>query len=528
MHPDVRAAATANLAKWEELRAKAHAGHGAKDAKGGGDGKDVKATMALAGPVATAPGAKPLAQYGLWQVPTQTTAASPPLPPGVTLPTAADIRKIAGQVPDAADVTLSNSVRTHLATAAQKMSSGDQTGALHSLRAAQASIRAAHQADLAAGAPSVAAVFDTTVPPAEVSSARSEMLASRDKAQQWRGLEHQVAVHVDTLRRAHFHGQYGGLAEARFAREGTSMTCLDKVLRLAAGDDSDDGDPPDTGASAGMIYLAVPPSLVPAGLTIPRPHVTVVYLGPDISDTDFQAACERARAAAKATPPVHGVIGGLGLFPASSSSDGTTVAYAQVHADGIYHLRQLLADLSASAHPFQPHFTLAKLQPGEDPPAPLTSAKVCFSQLFVARGDQVCAFALTGQHSAHGGLAASDSALGKVLALAGAPSPGQGNYLSTLRSAMSPPPPYSGLLNTAASQQELAGASYQDQQFIASHLERAQGAIRDGRHGDAIDHLAAVRDHAAACGVSGTGPSSIPGVMRKHITGIQQDIRNRG
>jgi len=166
--------------------------------------------------------------------------------------------------------------------------------------------------------------------------------------------------------------------------------------RFTAGDN-------EVSSDQGMIYLDIPPNLLPAGYPPGGvPHLTVVYLG-HITPQQFDAACERAKAAAKSLPVLHGSMGGLGFFEPSLSSEGRRVAYAPVHVDGVWQLRSMLSDLAApEAHPFSPHVTLALLGPDDEPPPPVTTAHLCFRQLMVRRGDQSRAFAFTGHHGGHG------------------------------------------------------------------------------------------------------------------------------
>lgn len=262
VHGDVRAAASANLAKWEELRAHAHASHALKRVTGKrkDDSGDTATTATEGGialaVVATAPGAKPLEQYGLNQHPPQTTAG-PALPPKQPLPKASDVAGLEGQVPPGGDVLLANSVRTHIRTAAMKLSRNDPQGALHSLRAVQAAILAAHKADNAAegSAPYVANVF-ARVPSAEQSSATTAMRLGTQRVLAWRGLETKVAGHIDTIRRHYFHGMYGnGQADHNlgFARE-DNVSALDRVL-LAVPSAHDVSEPVATGSSMETPYL---------------------------------------------------------------------------------------------------------------------------------------------------------------------------------------------------------------------------------------------------------------------------------
>lgn len=230
-HPDVRAAAQRNIAEWEKDKSDAHAQSRQRDSK------RVKATVELAQPAATAPGAAPVGPApGLYERPSQTVSPSPPLPPGAKLPTAAEIRKLIGQIPQCSDASLSASARNHLDAAAMKLSKDDPLAALHVLRAAQSDIYAAHKADLGALGPAAntANVFARTVPPGERSSANTAMLRGRDQESRWRTLELAVATAIDQIRRRHFHGMYGGSPLARFSQE-DGMSALGKVLRLAGG-----------------------------------------------------------------------------------------------------------------------------------------------------------------------------------------------------------------------------------------------------------------------------------------------------
>jgi 2'-5' RNA ligase len=148
---------------------------------------------------------------------------------------------------------------------------------------------------------------------------------------------------------------------------------------------------------SGMISLDVPDGLiepVPGG--VDDFHVTVVYLGPDVDDEAFAAACDRAQAAAAAMPgPLPGTLAGVDSFPASGSSDGKVPAYVPASLPGAAPLRAALADLSASEHAdWQPHVTLAYVDEGDPLPDPLPSTPVTFTQLSVHRGGDVERFPL--------------------------------------------------------------------------------------------------------------------------------------
>lgn len=143
---------------------------------------------------------------------------------------------------------------------------------------------------------------------------------------------------------------------------------------------------------SGMISLDVPDGLIPApDGGAPGHHITIVYLGKDLTDAQFANACERARQAAALLPgPLSGAIAGLGSFPPSESSDGKTPVWAGVAVPGIEVLRDALGDLSASEHTdFHPHLTLAYLDQGAAMPAPIPPTAVSFATLNVHRGNEI-------------------------------------------------------------------------------------------------------------------------------------------
>lgn len=145
----------------------------------------------------------------------------------------------------------------------------------------------------------------------------------------------------------------------------------------------------DLGGRSGMISLDLPPGLVPV---VPGgvgdQHVTVVFLGDDVSDEAFTAACGRARLAAQAVPgPLPGTVSGVGAFPAKEPG-GKIPAWAAAAIPGAHQLRTALADLNASQFTdWQPHVTMAYLDPGDPLPAPLDPVEVTFTHLSVHRSD---------------------------------------------------------------------------------------------------------------------------------------------
>jgi hypothetical protein len=241
-HPDVRAAAARNVAEWEKDKAAAHAQSASREAKtAAGEVVGLK----LARPaVATAPGARPFtlpaapggrySQYGMYQNPVQSISPSPPLPPAVALPTAAEVRAVIPLVPDCSKADLSDTARKFLEQAAYKLSKGNPIEALGVMRSAQAALFAAHKADQGELLPYAytADVF-TRIPAAEQSSATAAMKQGRDKVMAWRKAEQALAALSDRIRKRYFHGIFNGPSQLARFTEDEDMTALDKVLALA-------------------------------------------------------------------------------------------------------------------------------------------------------------------------------------------------------------------------------------------------------------------------------------------------------
>jgi len=148
-------------------------------------------------------------QYGLHQVPSQTTSPSPPLPPGATLPTPRECRALVRLVPDGMDASLSTGVRNALEIAAVKLEKNDPIEALSALRTAQSSLYAASRKDAALGMPAVYGA--SMVPAAEKSSALARMQqAYREQSGAWRKIGTEVAYLIDRIRRYWFRGRING------------------------------------------------------------------------------------------------------------------------------------------------------------------------------------------------------------------------------------------------------------------------------------------------------------------------------
>jgi len=150
---------------------------------------------------------------------------------------------------------------------------------------------------------------------------------------------------------------------------------------------------------SGMIYLPVPPDLidkVPGGVD-DEPHITVVYLGKGLSDEAFGRALDAAATAARAHPPLAGLLKGTDTFEPSEASDQKVPAFVPAFVPGIERLRADLEHLSASEHKdYHPHVTLAYLERGDPVPPQHPERDVSFTHLHVKRGDQVVRFPLCG------------------------------------------------------------------------------------------------------------------------------------
>lgn len=161
--------------------------------------------------VMSTPAPGPRDQYGLHQQPSQTTVASPPLPPASALPTPREVRALVKLVPDGIDLSMSQGVRQFLETAAVKLEKNDPVEALAALRGAQSSLYSASRQDAGYGMP---AVYTAQAVPA---AAQSSALARMQKAYQeqsgaWRKLGTEVAFLIDRIRRNWFRGRINGYA----------------------------------------------------------------------------------------------------------------------------------------------------------------------------------------------------------------------------------------------------------------------------------------------------------------------------
>lgn len=244
------------MAEWEKERAEAHARHGH------GDDRAAATSVELA--AWTAPGARRFidpptpggrySQYGLYQNPVQAIAPSPPLPPNVPLPTAAEVRAVIKLVPECSQKDLSDTAKKFLEQAAYKLARDNPLEALSVMRSAQTAMYSAHKADLGQLLPSAytANVF-ARVPPAGQSSATAAMKQGTDKAQQWRKAEMAIGALADRIRKRYFHGVYNGPSQvARLTED--DMTALDRLaLAVATAHDVNEPVESDTSGATPLI-----------------------------------------------------------------------------------------------------------------------------------------------------------------------------------------------------------------------------------------------------------------------------------
>lgn len=152
---------------------------------------------------------------------------------------------------------------------------------------------------------------------------------------------------------------------------------------------------------SGMISLDLPPGTVePVPGGVADHHLTVVYLGPDVSDTDFAEACSRAQdAASRVAGPLTVSLSGIDSFPAGEN--GKKPVFIPASVPGGDRVRNDLADLSASEHPgWVSHVTTHYADADDDLPVPQPDTAATITHLSVHRGDDVRRFPFGGTKEA--------------------------------------------------------------------------------------------------------------------------------
>lgn len=142
-------------------------------------------------------------------------------------------------------------------------------------------------------------------------------------------------------------------------------------------------------SNKGMIALELPAGTiaqVPGGVSVDDMHVTLRYLGEDVSDVDFARAI-RTTLMACGPGPIAGWVGGLGVFPADA--DGKVAVWCPVDAPGINQIQNRMSEDTGTAdHGFTPHITVKWAQEGDKLPDPIPRTPVTFTHVVVKRGDQ--------------------------------------------------------------------------------------------------------------------------------------------
>lgn len=153
--------------------------------------------------------------------------------------------------------------------------------------------------------------------------------------------------------------------------------------------------------TGGMIAL-VPANpdelLVDGGLPADELHLTLAYLGEDVTGMDRDSRTrllDDVRAIAEATPPVEAEVMGHAAFNPTGAHDREPCAVHLVSGPALTDLKAAFAAHDTSEHPvFLPHITAG---PGLEPSALNFVGPVLFDRLRVALADEVVDFPLGGQ-----------------------------------------------------------------------------------------------------------------------------------
>ncbi len=120
-----------------------------------------------------------------------------------------------------------------------------------------------------------------------------------------------------------------------------------------------------------MVALHIPADIaekiaIPDGEPASSMHITLAYLGKNLTEEQKSAALCAVRRFAQQSGPIQALLGGVGRFSASHTSEGNDVVYLSVDSPDITRLRpKLLEELAAegiepsNAHGFVPHVTLS-------------------------------------------------------------------------------------------------------------------------------------------------------------------------
>ncbi|WP_170223052.1 2'-5' RNA ligase family protein [Nonomuraea turkmeniaca] len=188
-------------------------------------------------------------------------------------------------------------------------------------------------------------------------------------------------------------GRWPGAHHEKKASQGVGAEWADLIPdNPASAEDSGNSG----GGSRSMVALLLPASVAvqlaqPGGLDPASLHVTLAYLGEGVDEETLATAEQAVADAAADLPPLTGRVGGIGVFP--PGDDGVPV-WATVDVPGLETVRERIIDALDAAgvpysteHGFTPHVTLAYIQPGEQPPAPLPPVDVTFTSVSIAVED---------------------------------------------------------------------------------------------------------------------------------------------
>ncbi len=125
------------------------------------------------------------------------------------------------------------------------------------------------------------------------------------------------------------------------------------------------------GHTGTMVALHLPREIaeqvaIPGGESPESMHVTVAYLGKNLTEEQKSCALAAVRRISQKSGPIKATLGGVGRFSASHTSEGKDVIYLSVDSPDLTRIRpQLLEELAAdgiepsNAHGYVPHVTLA-------------------------------------------------------------------------------------------------------------------------------------------------------------------------
>ena len=252
-------------------------------------------------------------------------------------------------------------------------------------------------ATAAAGAPAApagaGAAGEAAVPGIDLTSTDLATIVTVNEARKSKGLP---PLPVDgELTIAEYKAKHSGVvAEAAAAEDGVDKD-RPAPAGMAAFASTDRSEDPGV-----MIALYPPPELaaqleLEGGEPAAELHLTLAYLG---RLSKLARPLERVPGVLQrvAAPPLEGVVGGVGRFAASETSDGRDVLYASVDMPGLAALREkIVATLDefgfaiSEAHGFTPHMTLAYLDPAAPSPLQrLAPVPVRFTEFWLVCGAQ--------------------------------------------------------------------------------------------------------------------------------------------